>query len=146
MSQDDQGNKIVYRSSARINNMAAQNNQRILLIVEDEKPLARVMGLKLNSIGYKTTAVFNGEEAIAALAKQSFDLIILDLLMPKVDGFAVLAHLNKLGIKTPVIVASNLSQNEDIEKAKKLGAVDYFVKSDVTLVEMVNKVKQYVIS
>lgn len=123
--------------------MAAQNNPRILLIVEDEKPLARVMSLKLNSAGYQTTAVFSGEEALAVLAKQSFDLIILDLLMPKVDGFAVLAHLNKSGIKTPVIVASNLAQKEDIEKAKGLGAVDYFVKSDVTLVEMVNKVKQY---
>lgn len=59
------------------------------------------------------------------------------------DGFYVLSELNKTGIKTPVIVASNLSQSEDIEKAKKLGVVDYFVKSDVTLVEIVNKVKQY---
>ena len=116
---------------------------RKILIVEDEKPLARVMSLKLNSVGYQTTAVFNGEEAIAILAKQSFDLVILDLLMPKGDGFSVLAHLNKSGIKTPVIVASNLAQQEDIEKAKKLGAVDYFVKTDITLVEMVNKVKQY---
>lgn len=123
--------------------MAAQNNQKILLIVEDEKPLARVMSLKLSSAGYQTTAVFSGEEALAALAKQSFDLIILDLLMPKVDGFAFLAQLNKSGIKTPVIVASNLAQKEDIEKAKGLGAVDYFVKSDITLVEMVNKIKQY---
>lgn len=123
--------------------MSAQNNQKILLIIEDEKPLARVMSLKLNSVGYQTTAVFSGEEAISALAKASFNLIILDLLMPKGDGFSVLAHLNKLGIKTPVIVTSNLSQSEDIEKAKKLGAVDYFVKSDITLAEMVNKVKQY---
>src|SRR3989338_8348392 len=111
---------------------------RKILIVEDEKPLARVMSLKLNSVGYQTTAVFNGEEAVTILAKQSFDLV-----MPKGDGLSVLAHLNKSGIKTPVIVASNLAQQEDIEKAKKLGAVDYFVKSDITLVEMVNKVKQY---
>ncbi len=114
-----------------------------ILIVDDEKPLARVMCLKLNSAGYSTTACFCGEEAVVILAKQSFDLIVLDLLMPKGDGFSVLAHLNTSGIKTPVIVASNLSQSEDIEKAKKLGAVDYFIKSDVTLVEMVNKVKQY---
>lgn len=114
-----------------------------ILIAEDEKPLARVLSLKLNSAGYETTIVFDGEEALAVLAKQSFDLIILDLVMPKVDGFNVLSELYKTGNKTPVIVASNLSQNEDTEKAKKLGAVDYFVKSDVSLVEIVDKVKQY---
>ncbi len=114
-----------------------------VLIVEDEKPLARVMSLKLSSVGYQTTAVFSGEEAIATLTKASFDLIILDLLMPKGDGFYVLSEVKKQGIKTPIIVSSNLSQNEDIKKAKKLGAVDYFIKSDVTLVEMVNKVKRY---
>ena len=114
-----------------------------ILIVEDEKPLAGILSLKLNSTGYSTTACFCGEEAVVILAKASFDLIILDLLMPNGDGFFVLAYLNKLGIKTPVIVASNLFQGEDIEKAKKLGVVDYFVKSDVTLVEIVDKIKQY---
>lgn len=114
-----------------------------ILIVEDEKPLARVMSLKLNSAGFATTTVFSGEEALAIISKEVFDLIILDLVIPKVDGFSVLAHLNTSGIKTPVIVASNLSQSEDIEKAKNLGAVDYFVKSDITLVDIVSKVKQY---
>lgn len=116
---------------------------RKILIVEDEKPLARVISLKLNSAGYATTTVFSGDEAIAILSKEVFDLIILDLVMPKVDGFSVLTSLNKSGSKIPVIVSSNLSQTEDIEKAKKLGAIDYFVKSDITLVEVVNKVKQY---
>jgi len=114
-----------------------------ILIVEDEKPLARIMSLKLNSAGYLTTPVFGGEEALIAIQKANFDLIILDLIMPKIDGIQVLSELKKAGIKTPVIVASNLSQREDIEKAKKLGAVDYFIKSDVTLAEMVGIVKQY---
>ncbi|MDP3973688.1 MAG: response regulator [Candidatus Daviesbacteria bacterium] len=114
-----------------------------ILIVEDEKALARVMSLKLNSAGYSTSVVFSGEESLAVLSKESFDLIILDLVMPKKDGFFVLSEISRQGIKTPVIVASNLSQKEDIEKAKKLGAVDYFIKSDVTLVEIVNKVKQH---
>ncbi len=114
-----------------------------ILIVEDEKPLARVMSLKLNSAGYQTMAVFDGVEALAILAKDSFDLIILDLVMPKKDGHFVLAELKRLNIKTPVIVASNLGQQEDIDKVKQLGAIDYFVKSDITLVEMVNKVQQY---
>lgn len=117
-----------------------------ILVVDDEKPLTRVMSLKLNSAGYQTTAAFSGEEALVVLSKESFDLIILDLLMPKGDGFYVLSQLNKAGNKTPVIVASNLSQQEDVEKAIKLGAEGYFVKSDVTLVEMVEKVKQYLSS
>lgn len=116
---------------------------KVLLIAEDEKSLARVLSLKLNSVGFKTVIVFDGEEALAALNKQPFDLIILDLVLPKKDGFYVLSELKKLGIKTPVIVASNLSQKEDVEKAKNLGVADYFVKSDVNLVEMVNRVKQY---
>lgn len=114
-----------------------------ILVVEDEKPLARVLALKLNSAGYQTTSAFDGEQAIIVLSKEHFDLIILDLVLPKNDGFYVLSELSKAGNKTPIIVASNLSQTEDIEKAKKLGAVDYFVKSDVTLVEIVDKVKQY---
>ena len=114
-----------------------------ILIVEDEKPLARVMSLKLSSAGYQTSVSFDGEQALEILSKESFDLIILDLVMPKKDGYFVLSELKRLNIKIPVIVASNLGQQEDIEKAKKLGAVDYFVKSDITLVEMVNKVKQY---
>lgn len=114
-----------------------------ILIVEDEKPLARVMSLKLNSAGYQTVVLFDGEQALGVLSKESFDLIILDLVMPNKDGYFVLTELKRLNTKIPVIVASNLGQEEDIKKAKKLGALDYFVKSDVTLVEMVNKVKQY---
>ena len=101
------------------------------------------MALKLNSAGYQTSIVFDGEEALAVLSKETFDLIILDLIMPKTDGFAVLTFLNKSGINIPVVVSSNLSQSEDLEKAKKLGAVDFFVKSNVTLVDIVDKVKQY---
>lgn len=114
-----------------------------ILIVDDEKPLARVMSIKLNSAGYQTSTVFSGEEALATLSKEHFDLILLDLMMTKKDGFYVLLELNKVGIKTPVIIASNLAQKEDIEKAKQLGAIDYFVKSDLTLVEIVDKVKQH---
>ncbi len=114
-----------------------------ILIVEDEKPLARVLSLKLNSAGYQTVVAFDGEQALTALQKDKFDLIILDLLMSGKDGFWVLAELQKIGNKTPVVVSSNLSQKEDVDKAKALGAVDYFVKSDITLVDVVAKVKQY---
>lgn len=114
-----------------------------ILIVEDEKPLARVLSLKLNSAGYQVVIAYDGKEALAILSKQTFDLIILDLIMPKEDGFQVLQKIKDMGIKMPIIVSSNLSQIEDVKRAKQLGALDYFVKSDTTLVNVVEKVKQY---
>ncbi len=115
-----------------------------ILIVEDEKPLARVMNLKLSSAGYQCVVAYNGEEALQECSKQKFDLILLDVVMPIKDGYAVLAELKKLGAKMPVvIVTSNLAQSEDIEKAKSLGVHDYFIKSESTLSGLVDKVKQY---
>lgn len=117
-------------------------NAKRVLIAEDEKPMATALGLKLRSIGFETTQVYDGESAISAAQKIPFDLILLDLVMPKKDGFFVLAELKKLKITIPVIVSSNLSQEEDIKRAKELGARDYFIKSDTTLAEIVEKVKQ----
>ena len=113
-----------------------------ILIVEDEKPMAMALVLKLNKSGFEAEAVFNGEEAIDILAKEKFDLIVLDLIMPKADGFQVLAKLKEIGSQTPVIVSSNLSQAEDFNRAKKLGAVDFFVKSDTSIAEVVEHIKK----
>jgi len=63
-------------------------------------------------------------------------------MMPKIDGFGVMAELKKRGIKTPVIVSSNLSQGEDVAKLKNAGAVDYYVKSNVPIAEVVERVKK----
>ncbi len=113
-----------------------------ILIAEDEKSMANALDLKLRSAGFETTLVYDGEAAVASARSNPFDLIILDLVMPKKDGFFVLAELKKLKIATPVIVSSNLSQEEDIKRARELGARDYFVKSDTTLAQVVEKVKQ----
>ena len=114
-----------------------------ILIVDDERPLAKALELKLGHEDFEAHAVFNGTEAIHALKKDKFDLVLLDLIMPEEDGFSVLEQIVKLKIKTSVIVSSNLSQQEDLERAKSLGAIDYFVKSDTTLAEIVEKVKQH---
>lgn len=113
-----------------------------ILIVEDEKPVAKAMTLKLGRAGFDTKVVFNGEEALTVLEKETFDLIILDLVMPKIDGFGVLSQLQARNIKTPVIVTSNLSQEEDKQKAKEMGAKDYFVKSDTPIVEIIDHCKK----
>lgn len=112
-----------------------------ILIAEDELPIASALKLKLEHSGYSVTPVSNGEDAIRKLKDLKFDLLILDLMMPKLDGFGVLEQMKKNGIKTPVIVATNLSQPEDEAKAKELGATDFFVKSNVPLSDLVTKIK-----
>ena len=116
-----------------------------ILIAEDEKPMANALSLKLNSAGFETTLVYDGDSAISAAKSTSYDLILLDLVMPIKDGFFVLTELKKMKNNTPVIVSSNLSQDEDIKRARDLGARDYFIKSDTTLAQIVEKVKQTII-
>lgn len=113
-----------------------------ILIAEDEKPMARALELKLDHEGYDAKAVFNGEEALALLDQEEFHLIILDLMMPKVDGFTVLAKIKEKGKILPSIVLSNLSQEEDERKARELGATKFFVKSNTPLADIVQHVKE----
>ncbi len=113
-----------------------------ILIAEDEKPMARALELKLKNSGFEAKAVFNGDEAISELSKNKYDLILLDLMMPIKDGFSVLEDLKKNKNKTPVIISSNLGQNEDIKRAKELGAVDYFIKSDTPISLVVEHIKK----
>ncbi|MFH0830634.1 MAG: response regulator [Parcubacteria group bacterium] len=116
--------------------------QKKILIVEDEKPIARALELKLGHSGFMAESVFDGEQALAKLQKEQFDLMLLDLMMPKLDGFTVLEELKKRGITVPVIVVSNLNQPEDIRKAMDLGAKDFFIKSDTPLSGVVDHVKR----
>ncbi|EKD43862.1 MAG: Response regulator receiver protein [uncultured bacterium] len=113
-----------------------------VLVVEDEKPMAHALELKLKKSGFDAKAVFDGEEALDTLKKEKFDLVLLDLILPKMDGFNVLQNLKTLGNKTPVIVSSNLGQEDDLERAKTLGAKGYFVKSNTTITEVILQIKK----
>jgi DNA-binding response OmpR family regulator len=113
-----------------------------ILIVEDEKMIVKPLEMKLKLSGFETGVAYNGEEALAVLEKEKFDLILLDLMMPKVDGFGVLTELKKRGNLTPVIVATNLNQEGDISKALELGVFSYYVKADTSLSEIVDNVKK----
>jgi len=115
-----------------------------ILIAEDEGPMAKALKYKLDKAGFRATNVKNGKEALELLAKEKFDLMILDLMMPEVDGFMVLKELKNSHNPVPVIVASNLGQEKDVEEAKKLGAQDYLIKSDTQISEIVDKVRKYV--
>lgn len=111
-----------------------------VLICEDERAISKAMQLKLQKSGFEVEQAFDGEEALAILEKKSFDLVLLDLLMPKADGFSVLEGLQKRGSKQKVIVTSNLSQEEDKKRAESLGAIGYLVKADTPI----SKIVEYV--
>lgn len=116
--------------------------EKKILIVEDERPLAKALELKLNKEGLNTVIATNGEEAQSLLSNEKFDLLILDIVMPKFDGFHVLEFVQKKYPETKVIILSNLSQEEDIKKAESFGAVEYFIKSNTPIVNLVENVKK----
>jgi len=113
-----------------------------ILVVEDDAFLANAYRVKLTKASYQVAVAADGDEALSALLEDSYDLIILDLVLPKVDGFVVLSKIKKdpRFSKIPIIVVSNLSQAEDIKKAKSLGASDYIVKTDLSIKEVLAKI------
>lgn len=119
------------------------NEKKKILIVEDEVSMANALKLKLNKEGFDAQVAFNGTEGFQMIKDGNFDLVLLDLVMPEKGGFYVLENVQKEGLKTKIVISSNLSQPEDLEKAKKLGAVDYFIKSDTPIVKVVEKVKEH---
>lgn len=119
--------------------------QKTILIVEDDNFLANAYRVKLSKEGYTVEIATNGKSAIDYLKGNIPDLIILDLIMPEVDGFAVLEAKKAIPsvAKVPIIIASNLGQKEDIDKGMGLGAVDYIIKSDISMREIVEKIKKH---
>ena len=115
---------------------------KTVLIVEDEKPLSHALELKLTHEGYTVTVASNGREALEQVNSQHFDIILLDLIMPEVDGFQVLEQLQKKPEAPAVFVLSNLSQSEDEARVLALGARKFFIKSDTSLTTIVDEVKQ----
>jgi len=113
-----------------------------VLIVEDSKFLSNTFKTELGRSGYEIRVVGDGEEAMNTLKEFKPDLILLDLVMPKKDGFEVLSELKQSNdLKSiPVLVISILNLKEDMEKAISLGAVDYLTKTDFTLEELKKKV------
>lgn len=117
-----------------------------ILIVEDDSFLAHAYTAKLSKSGFNMKLAKDGVEAMEILDAGEFkpELILLDLVMPRMDGFDVLNKLKENGkIDTiPVVVASNLGQEEDIKKAMDLGAKDFIVKSNFSLQELIGKIEK----
>lgn len=115
-----------------------------IVIAEDDKAYGRVYLNKLTAEGYEVTLVNNGAKVIPTLLARKPQLLVLDLIMPGLDGFGVLEKIRS----TPelqdlrVVVASNLSQDIDKDKVVKYQVFDYFVKSDVSILEVAEHIKR----
>jgi DNA-binding response OmpR family regulator len=114
-----------------------------ILIVEDDKFLRLLLERKLKNENFEVVAAEDGEEALEKIVTEKPDLILLDIILPKKSGFAVLEEINKdENLKRiPVFIISNLGQPEDIERGKNLGAKEYFVKAGLSLEELIKKIK-----
>ena len=114
-----------------------------ILIIEDDEFLRSLINRKLSAEGYNMISAIDGEEGIKKVLAEKPDLVLLDLILPNEDGFEVLSKIKadpKVS-QIPIIILSNSSQKEDIDKGMKLGAADYIIKAQFTPEEIVEKVK-----
>lgn len=116
-----------------------------VLIVEDNETLNEAYKLILEKDGHEVTTAFNGEEGLEKLKEVSPDLILLDMLMPKMDGLEFLRHFSPSNYpNTTVIILSNLNEDEQVEEARKLGAHRYILKANTSPRELAVKVNHII--
>tara|TARA_Y100000310_G_C20617822_1_gene781601 strand:- start:640 stop:1005 length:366 start_codon:yes stop_codon:yes gene_type:complete len=117
-----------------------------ILIVEDDKFLRELIIQKVGGEGYEVAAALDGEQGLKVAQEEKPDAILLDLILPTMDGFEMLEKLKKQEETKdiPVIILSNLGQKEDVDKATQLGAADYMVKAHFTPAEVIEKIKSVV--
>ena len=115
-----------------------------ILIAEDEKAIGSALSNKMRAEGYEITLVEDGAAVLAELKMSHYDLVLLDLIMPKIDGFKVLEELKIISDRPPVVVFSNLAQDSDKERAMSLGAVGFYIKAETSLSEISNIVKEHI--
>lgn len=115
--------------------------QNKILIIEDEDALASVLSAKFKLEGFEVLVGVNGEEGLKKIEAWQPDLILLDIVMPKMNGYEVMENLQKNNNKIPIIIISNSGQDVELEKIKKLGAIDYIIKTQINPDEVVEKVR-----
>lgn len=120
-------------------------NKKKVIVVEDDEHISKVYEIKLAKEGIDAKIARDGEEAVVMITDEKPDLVVLDLMIPKKDGFGVLEEIKKnpelVGI--PVIILSNLGQKTDQDRALALGANEYLVKVDYPIQDIINKIKGY---
>lgn len=116
-----------------------------ILLIEDDEMLHGMYTQKFKNQGYDIISAYNGADGVKMAETEKPDMILLDVIMPKMDGFVALKKIRKNPVteKIPVILLTNLGQEEDVRKGKELGADDYFIKANHTPQEVVDKVKSF---
>ncbi len=116
-----------------------------ILIVEDDSFLLSMYSTKFSQEGFKILAAEDGEKGLKLAQQAKPDIVLLDIILPKMDGFEVLKNLKiqKETADIPIILLTNLSQQDDTKKGMSLGAEDYFIKAHFMPSEVVDKVKNY---
>ncbi|MFH0806486.1 MAG: response regulator [Candidatus Brennerbacteria bacterium] len=119
-----------------------------ILLVEDEPLLGNLLKQRLEKEGFEMVLARDGEEALAKLRESKPDLILLDIILPKISGFELLETLqaDPQFERAPVIIISNLGQESDVARGQALGAIQYFVKAKVSIEELVEHVKTFMLS
>ena len=114
-----------------------------ILVAEDDKLISNSLCEALKTAGYEPTPAYDGEESVAKSKELVPDLVLLDIMMPKLDGISVLWELkaNPATAKIPVVVLTNIGDVETISKIVEAGSADYLLKSDQSVAEIVQKVK-----
>lgn len=121
-----------------------QNNKKTkVLIIEDDTYISDMYKIKLETAGFEVFSATDGMEGIKRLSEKKPDIILLDIIMPKIDGFSVLKMIkkNEEFAKIPVVLLTNLGQKENIERGIKFGAASYIIKAHFTPSEVVEKIK-----
>lgn len=118
-------------------------HMKTILFIEDEQALQRTMGVALQKGGYEVLQALNGEDGLRIAKEKHPDLILLDLILPRIDGFGVLKQVKEESVTEdiPVIVLTNLESADDVDKALELGATTYLVKANYNLEDVLGKVK-----
>ena len=117
---------------------------RRILLAEDDRFLRKAGEMALKRAGYTVLIAVNGEEALRTAQSELPDLILLDLIMPKLNGFDVLQALKKEAptAQIPVIILSNLGQDRDVQQALEAGAAAYLIKTNLSLQALVQRVEE----
>ncbi|MCK4524955.1 MAG: response regulator [Candidatus Andersenbacteria bacterium] len=119
-----------------------------ILIIEDEKVLSELLEKKIKEDGYEVFIAMDGEEGLELMKKEKPDLVLLDIIMPRMDGFRVMEEMNKdpeLNLKKiPVVIVSNSGQPVEIDRALDLGVRDYLIKTQFDPMEVIDKIKKQI--
>lgn len=121
------------------------NTKKKILIVEDEPTLSSILRARLEKEGMEVDQAKDGVEALMFLKQNKYDLVLLDIILPKMSGFEVMESIKNDPNTNPVpiVIVSNLGQDSDIERGEMLGAIGYFIKAKLSIEELILKIKEF---